>query len=126
MTTITGKEIVAAGSGEQDFDATIAGLAANGIRGERRSVRGGLVQGPDHRVQIQQRGVAQDGVMQRRAQSPGHQDGIGIFFREAFGRQSGQIRRADGEAGIAARVSEFGAREVRDGGGIDAARKEAA
>ena len=64
--------------------------------------------------------------MQRRAETTGHELGVRMVFGEAFARESGQIGGPDGEAWVLLGITQFGAGEVRDGGGIDAPGEEAA
>ena len=52
MTTIAGEEVVAAGTGEQDFDAAFSGLTTDGMGGEGGDVRGRLIERPDHGIQV--------------------------------------------------------------------------
>ena len=116
MTSVTGEEVIATGTGEEHFDASVTGFATHGVGGESGDVGGRLIERPDHAVEVGERRIPQDGIMQRCAQSPSHELRVGMIFGETFGGESGQIGRADGEARVTLRVAEFSTGEVRDGG----------
>jgi len=89
VSTITGEEVVAAGAGEEDFDATFPRFPTHGMGGEGGDVGGRFVQRPDHGVEIGERRTTQGGVMQRCAKSAGHELRVRVVFGKTFGGQSG-------------------------------------